>query len=207
LPAYRIVARTGPDHAPEFTVEVARPSSAPLVFGDVMEIDIKAAYLHGAPLVAGQVSYTLTRADNGFTPPGPEATRFTFGRGYGARNRRYRRHGGGLGLGGYGLGFGYNGGMILTRGAGQTDARGRLRVKHTPAAIEYAEGVTPPAAAEPNKDDKEKEPDPPSAVTYSVESEVTDQNNQAIAGRGSVVVHPATLYPGVRAARSVYKVG
>ncbi|MCA9713202.1 MAG: hypothetical protein KC468_00735, partial [Myxococcales bacterium] len=186
---------------PEFEVEVARPESTPLMFGDTLTAEVVARYLHGAPLVGGEVSYTLTRQETGFTPPGAENESYSFGRGYGGY-RGYGRYGG----------FGYGGGsMVLERGHGATDARGAYKIARALAAVEHPEGSKPPEEAagddEEEAGEEREEPDPPAAATYSIESEVVDQNHQAIAGRGSFVVHPAAVYPGVRSDRSVYKAG
>ncbi len=192
---------------PEFEVEVARPSSDPLMFGDTLEAEVLARYLHGAPLVGGEVSYTLSRQETGFTPPGAENQSYTFGRG-----SSYWGRGRGRGYyGGYGGHFGGST-KVLERGHGATNARGAYEIKRALKAVEYAEGVKPPNSAKqgeaPSKDaDSETQDDPPAAATYSIESEVMDQNHQAIAGRGSFVVHPAAVYPGVRSERTVYKAG
>ncbi len=187
---------------PEFEVEVARPSSDPLMFGDTLEAEVIARYLHGAPLVGGEVSYTLKRQETGFNPPGAENQTYSFGRRTGSYSR-YRSH--------YYGGFG-GATKVLERGHGSTNARGVYEVKRALKAVEYAEGVTPPKAdgearEDENDDETQEDSDPPAAATYSIESEVMDQNHQAIAGRASFVVHPAAVYPGVRSERTVYKAG
>ncbi|MEZ4426582.1 MAG: Ig-like domain-containing protein [Nannocystaceae bacterium] len=179
---------------PEFEVAVARPESKPLMFGETLAADVKASYLHGAPLIGGQVTYTLRREETGFRPPGSENESYSFGASYGWGPYRA-----------YGRGSFYGGDMLVKQGDGETDARGLLRVEHLLAAVEHPVGYKPPE----NQDDDaaEDKKGPPSAATYTLEATVTDQNHQAIAGRGSFVVHPAAVYVGVRPERSFYRAG
>lgn len=177
--------------APEFEVKVERPSAAPLMYGDTLAAEVKANYLHGAPMVGAQVSYTLRREDTPYRPPGGENEAFTFGQGsmfwWGWDWER-----GGFQPSGRGL--------LVRQGNGQTDTRGILPVSHVLAAVETAWGKKP-------KTDAKQSDEPPGASTYTLEANVVDENRQSIAGRSTYVVHPASEYAGVRSDRTVYKAG
>ena len=170
---------------PEFEVEVARTESAPLLFGDKLEAEIKGSYLHGAPMVGAEVSYNLQRSETSFRPPGSENDAFTFGQG-GGRWRWW--HGGAPDWGQ----------QFLKQEQGTLDETGRFVVTHALAAVEpLASGEAP----------KQTEERPPRAATYKVNATITDENRQAIAGSASFVVHPALSYVGVRAEKSVLREG
>jgi uncharacterized protein YfaS (alpha-2-macroglobulin family) len=175
--------------APEFEVAVERGEAAPLVFGDTLRAEIRGAYLHGAPLVGGEVSYTLRRQSSGFSPAGPENVGFTFGRGW-ADPWSYRHLG--LGLGGQDV--------LVAQGSGTLEADGKWPVEHVLKVIE--KDLNNPDAPAPAPD-----PDPPVTAAYTLEGQVTDKNRQAIAGRSTYVVHPALHYAGLRADRTVYRKG
>jgi uncharacterized protein YfaS (alpha-2-macroglobulin family) len=188
---------------PEFTVAVARRDSTPMLFGDRLVAEVKGEYLHGSPLVGAEVTYSLTRQDTDFRPPGELNDGFTFGvapawGGYGGGFGGYGRGGYG-GYGGYGFGGGY-GPITLASGSGTLDNMGAFSIDHTTQEIELALGATPPDPA----DVVERLP---RAATYSISAAVTDENRQSIAGSGSFVVHPALLYVGVRSQRTVLKEG
>ncbi|MEZ4380748.1 MAG: MG2 domain-containing protein [Nannocystaceae bacterium] len=175
--------------APEFEVAVERLEASPLVFGDTLKAEIRGAYLHGAPLVGGVVRYTVRRDASGYTPPGSENAGFTFGEGWGGWWR--------WGFEGRPSG----GGTLVAEGEGALDPRGVFTVEHAVKAIER--DLHAPKGSAPAGD-----PDAPArAATYTLEASVTDQNRQAIAGRGSFVVHPALRYVGVRSDRNVYREG
>ncbi|MCB9713477.1 MAG: Ig-like domain-containing protein [Myxococcales bacterium] len=193
--------------APEFTVAVERPSSEPLVFGDELVAEVHGEYLHGAPLVGGQVEWVLRRSSAGFTPPGSLNEGFTFGIGPSGRPWGY----GGYGRHGrYGPGWGWepvDSGRVLKQGSGELDPRGVLRLEHALLAVEPpADPGTPPGAAPAPTPPKADEGPPPPA-TYTVEATVTDDNRQAIAGRGSFVVHAARAYVGLRSEQTVMRAG
>ncbi|MBL9103120.1 MAG: Ig-like domain-containing protein [Myxococcales bacterium] len=182
---------------PEFEVKVARESEATLVYGDTLAAEVRANYLHGAPMVGAAVSYTLRRSDTSFRPPGSENEAFSFGPN--PVPTWWRPY--------YGPYGGFGGGDVLVKqGAGETDASGEFAVSHLLQAREQPWGVKPPLAPA-KEEDKKGPPDPPPSGTYTLEAQVTDQNRQAIAGRQSFVVHPASEYAGVRTDRSVYKEG
>ena len=187
--------------APEFEVDVAREAEAPLVYGDTLEAEVQAKYLHGAPMVGAKVSYTLRRSDTSFRPPGSENEAFAFGP---SPQPIWWRDG----FGKFG-GGGYGGDVLVKQGEGETDGKGELLVSHVLQAKELPWGQKPPEekVEKPDKDAKPGPPDPPPSGTYTLEAQVTDQNRQAIAGRQSFVVHPASEYVGVRSDRSVYKEG
>jgi hypothetical protein len=193
---------------PEFSVKVERPESKPLVYGDELVVDVVGEYLHGAPLVGGEVSWTMTRAETDFRPPGAENDAFTFGGGYvspwrhigyGSVRRRGPRTRGILGTSWNPV----NG--TLKNEIGTLDERGKLVISHKVVAEEPAPpGTKVPEAAPVDP----SAPKPlPRAATYTISSTVTDQNRQAISGSGSFVVHPAKVYVGVRSERSVLREG
>jgi len=179
---------------PEFEVKVAREAEAPLVYGDTLAAEVRANYLHGAPMVGAKVSYTLRRSDTSYRPPGSENEAFSFGptsipwwwRGWDGP-------------------WGGGSSVLVKQGEGETDPRGVFPVSHLLSVKEqpWGEKAPPPGQEPPAK----VPPDPPSAGTYTLEAQVTDQNRQAIAGRQDFVVHPASEYVGVRSDRSVYKEG
>ncbi|MCA9637686.1 MAG: hypothetical protein KC420_16785, partial [Myxococcales bacterium] len=175
--------------APEFEVAVERLEASPLVFGDLLKAEIQGRYLHGAPLVGGEVRYTMRRQESGYTPPGPENEGFSFG----------QRWTSPWGWRGWEIGPGSGGGILVAEGEGALDARGVFAVEHAVKAVE--QDLHAPKGTTPAKGDA------PEAATYTLEASVTDQNRQAIAGRSSFVVHPALRYVGVRADRNVYRAG
>ncbi len=173
--------------APEFTVAVERDGGeAPLYYGNTLKANVRGKYLHGAPLVGGEVSYTIRRENTAFVPPGPQNAEFTFGQGrgnyWGGRHR--------YGRGSHSLG----GSTQIASQSGVLDGRGLLAISQVlePTKQEVKEGEEPPV---------------PLTATYNIEAQVTDTNYQAIAGRASFVVHPSDNYVGVRSQRSVYREG
>ncbi len=186
--------------APEFTVAVKRPTSTPLRFGDTLVAEIHGDYLHGSPLVGGDVQYVLRRTQTDFQPAGAINDGFSFGT---------RSHGG-FGRGGFGRhGFGWGpsyGSTVVSQGPGQLDDRGILSVEHALLAVEPPpEGSPTPAAATPKAKTEDEGPPPP--ATFTLSATVTDENRQAIAGEGSFVVHPATVYVGLRSEQTVLREG
>lgn len=197
--------------APEFTVEVERPSSVPLVFGDELVAEIRGEYLHGAPLVGGEVTYVLRRSETGFTPPGALNDGFTFGidRGFGWWG--YGEYGGYGGYGGYGK-RGWGGGWgpsygstIVKQGPGVLDEKGVMTIEHELLAVEPPPPGTPVPPPDPKA--KKKDEGPPLPATFTLDATVTDENRQAIAGSGSFVVHAAKVYVGLRAEQKVLREG
>lgn len=150
-------------------MKVERAAEAPLVYGDTLAADVRAAYLHGAPMVGAKVSYTLRRSDTAFRPPGSENEPFSFSR---PRSR------GGCGAavsGKRGMWGGDWGGgvpdVLVKQGSGDTNSAGvfavgrrLLQAKEQP----WGEKPTPaPADAAPPKGP----PNPPSAGTYTLEEQ------------------------------------
>lgn len=175
---------------PEFKVSVERDDSAPLVYGDTLHAFVEGEYLHGAPLVGGDVVWTLSRSDTGFTPPGDANGDFSFGK---AHHWGWRHWGGPS----YGQ-------VRLDAGSAKLDARGRFAIDKELLTIE-PDPSAPEGPQEP-KDDKKKD-DPPVASTYTINATVTDESRQAIAGSGSFVVHPSANYVGLRSERQVLREG
>ncbi|MBA3548069.1 MAG: hypothetical protein H0T76_16430, partial [Nannocystis sp.] len=190
--------------APEFEVKVLREAAATLVYGDTLEAEVRASYLHGAAMIGAKVSYTLRRSDTTFRPPGSEHEAFSFGPT--TQPWWWRGHGDMWG-GDMDMRGGMGGGELLVKqGAGDTDTSGAFAVSHVLQAKETQWGVKP-EPEQPALPAPKGPPDPPSPSTYTLEAMVTDQNRQAIAGRQSFVVHPADHYVGLRSDRSVYKEG
>ncbi|MEM9462205.1 MAG: Ig-like domain-containing protein [Myxococcota bacterium] len=187
--------------APEFTVAVERPSSTPLVFGETLVAQIRGEYLHGAPLIGGQVQYVLRRARSGFSPPGTINEGFTFG--------TTPTYGGEPGWGPFGggrHGWGRHSGSgdtVVASGPGELSDRGVLEVEHELLAVEPPKEGDPPA----KKPASKKAEGPPPPATFTLEATVTDDNRQAIAGQGSFVVHAARAYVGLRSEQSVLREG
>lgn len=170
---------------PEFEVDVKRPASTPLVYGDTLSAHVLAKYLHGAPMVGADVTYTLNRTDSGFTPPGELNRDFQFG----SRPESAR------------WGWWTPPSRMITSGSGNTADDGSFDIEHVVAAID------PAPKEDAAKPESEKDEAPPAASTYSLSATVTDQNRQAISGSGSFVVHPATVYIGLRTDAMVLKEG
>jgi len=177
---------------PDFQVEVERPSSDPLYFGDQLEVEIRGRYLFGAPMIGAEARYTLTRDDTNFRPPGEGLADFHFAS---SASRRGWHWGGSWG-------FGLSS-LQLATGSEPLDSDGVVTVRHALALVE------PPApdAPKPPKTDSDPQPPRPQAATFTVSATVTDDNRQAIAGSGSFVVHPSAYYVGLRSERSVLKAG
>lgn len=190
---------------PEFTVKVERPESKALVFGDKLHADIIGEYLHGAPLVGGQVAYTLTRSTASFTPPGSENDGFTFGSGNQWGYGWYGGGGRGRHYGGEYWGGGYSTTINIENKTGTLDVTGKYAVEHVVVAKEPPPPGTPvPAVPSPPSTEPEG---PPQAATYTIAATVTDENRQAIASSGNFIVHPARVYVGLRSDRTVVREG
>ncbi len=170
---------------PEFEVKVERDESAPLFYGDELAAKVEGHYLFGAPLVGGEVQYTLERSDGGFRPPAEGLSGFTFGEAqrWGWYRPSYATR-------------------VVKRGSGTLDVEGAYEVSHALHQIE----PPPPGTPEPPKD-PDAEPPTPKAATFTLNATVTDENRQAIAGSASFVVHPSALYVGLRSERSVLREG
>jgi len=188
---------------PEFEVSVEREEAAALVFGDMLRAELRGAYLHGAPLVGGDVRYTIRRSETGFTPPGAENRDFTFGVG---SPDVWRGMGGRWGEPSPG------GDTLVAEGEGSLDERGVFVALHAVKALEVGiqrsgEGVATPPSQPGSKGKRGASKTPVVAASYTVEATVTDQNRQSITGRETFVVHPALRYIGLRSDRQVYREG
>ncbi len=183
--------------APEFAVEVARPDDKPLFVGDELIAEIRANYLFGAPLVGGEASWSITRSESFFRPPGDENSGFTFGKTYswwwGGRH-------------GYGDWGGYGGSsMVVASGNASLDDTGKVVVTQS-SKIPEIPGATKPVVPDVPPEEAPL-PTPPQAVTLTIQASVTDANRQAIGSSGSFLLHPASEYVGVRSDRTVLKEG
>lgn len=178
---------------PEFTVEVERPESKPLVYGETLDARIKGEYLHGAPLVGGETQWTLSRATSGFTPPGDANRDFTFGTGPSWGSRSW----------GFSTWSPVSPSPTIKSGSGQLDALGQLSVSH----VVQVDEPDPTGSAPPKPKVKKGFEPPVAATTYTLAATVTDDNRQAIAGSASFVVHPARVYLGLRSEKNVLREG
>lgn len=173
--------------APEFKVTV-ETADEPRIFGDTLKARVGADYLFGAPMAGARCSWTLTRRETRFSPPGN--ARFAFGEplpfrpGWGlSRTRRFRR----------GRRYGHvwrqrtGRGEIVASGNGVLGRDGRLSVKTKLERDGEAERFGP--------------------ASFTLETQVVDENRQALAGRQTITAHPADAYVGLRAKRGVVRAG
>lgn len=172
--------------APEFEVQVSRPSSVPLRFGQKLVARIEGRYFHGAPLVGGTANWVLRRSPSDFRPPGAHNEGFDFG-----TTPRW----------GSWRGSHATSSTVAAQGEGALDERGVLEVAHPMRITEKADTGTRAAGQGSPKEDLA------SAATFTLEATVTDRNLQSIAGRASFVVHPAAVYVGLRSDRRVLQEG
>jgi len=178
---------------PEFEVEVVREDASPLAYGDTLVAQIGAQYLHGAPLVGGNVEYSVRRNTTGFRPPGEANGGFSFGpfkRPWFVWGRHAMSFDGWRGR--------FESPEIVASGSGKTDTSGHLKVTTTLQAPDPAKGdQSLIKGVDPVLD----------ASTFEVEALVSDENRQLIAGRASYVAHPAHVYVGLRSDRNVLREG
>ncbi len=173
---------------PEFKVEV-ETAKGPHFIGQTLSAKVGADYLFGAPMRGAKVSWTLSRKHGHYTPPGNPG--FSFAdpvpwRWRWRRSRVRRRHRGGRRIGYVWRQRGADGEIIASK-SGILDASGRVGVE---------------AKLSEDKEDKRVGP-----LTYTLEAQVVDANRQSIANRRSLVVHPASVYVGLRAKKTVIRAG
>jgi hypothetical protein len=175
---------------PEFKVKV-EVEGEPYFHGDRLRAKVGADYLFGAPMAGARCSWSLTRQPGHFRPPGHEG--FTFGepvpwRFHWSLRRTLRRHRGGR-----------RQGHVWSQQTGQGDT------------VDSGQGVLGRDGRIEVRPEKKMQPDPDSKLvgplSYTLEAQVVDQNRQSIADRKTFTVHPASLYVGLRAPKSVVKVG
>jgi uncharacterized protein YfaS (alpha-2-macroglobulin family) len=182
---------------PEFKVKV-ETAKGPHFIGKTLTAKVGADYLFGAPMRGARIAWTLSRKQGHYTPPGNPGFSFAEPIPYRWRwrySRVMRRHRGGRRRGYVWRQRGANG-EIIASDSSVLDADGRVGVE---AKLEQ---VKCPASAKPNHACKRVGP-----LSYTLEAKVTDKNRQAIANRKTVVVHPASLYIGLRAKKTVVRAG
>jgi uncharacterized protein YfaS (alpha-2-macroglobulin family) len=170
--------------APEFEVKV-ETGEGPFFLGDTVKARAGADYLFGAPMAGAEARYSVRREEASFRPPKHDG--FSFGEavpiwwrwsyGHGRRGGRY---------GGYAYGSGAAG-TIVKQGTGRLDATGRIAFEHK---------------LRPDEKDRRHGP-----ASFTIETEVFDQNRQTIANRKILTAHPASLYLGLRPEKTVVKAG
>lgn len=174
--------------APEFKVEV-EVAKGPHFIGTTVGAKVGADYLFGAPMAGARVSWTLSRQQGHFSPPGNPGFSFAEPVPWNWRwrfRRMSRRHRGGSRMGYVWQQRGAHG-TIIQSDDGLLGADGRVGLE-----------------AKLSKDPDDKRVGP---LSFTLEAKVTDKNRQAIANRQTVVAHPASLYVGLRPKKSVIKAG
>lgn len=161
--------------APEIAVSV-EPPAGPVFHGARPAFDVRGRYHFGGRAAGRSVRWTVGHEPASYSPPGHDGWSF------GTRPRRgpafegpdwLRRHERHRAV----HRTGPEERAILEQGMGVLDADGGLRV---PVSL-------PPGD---------------SPTRYVFEAEVTDASRQAVAGRASVVAHPAAVYVGLRPERA-----
>lgn len=166
--------------APEYEVKVDS-GKGPWIFGQTLAGVIRGNYYFGAPMADAEVSWTLSRFPGQYAPPGNDG--FAFG-------ERFWRP--------WGMGMSYDSSprqrgrsfhrappaRTAAEGSGRLDAKGELAIT---APLERGDVV-------------EKGPG-----SFTLEATVFDRNRQTVSGRSSFVVHPASLYVGLRSAKNVVR--
>jgi len=171
--------------APEYEVKVTT-SPEPKYFGTKTDLHVHGNYLFGAPMGGAKARWTLTRTPSSYRPPKHDT--FTFGV---APHRPWAwilRAGTRGGRWGWYLESGWSHGTLVAKGTGRLDDHGALDLS---ILLDRGKG-------------KKRLP---STGSFTLESQVFDVNRQSIAGRKTIVVHPASLYVGSRWHKSVVKVG
>ncbi len=168
---------------PEYEV-VVTPSAPEVARGGSLDATLAANYLSGGGLANARMSWNVVASQASFNPP--QLDQYSFAD---ADNpwRPYRMA--------Y-YEFSFRPGrqdppLVIARGEGSTDGRGQLQISvPVSAEIKLASGV--PLSG---------------PVQFSIEGNVAGLDGQSIAGRTSVLVHPAGLYVGVAAGSSVVRTG
>jgi len=168
---------------PEYEV-VVTPSAPEVARGGSLNATLAANYLSGGGLANARMSWNVVASQAVFNPP--QLDQYSFAD---ADNpwRPYRTAF---------YEFSFRPGrqdppLVIARGEGNTDGRGQLQISvPVSAEIKLASGV--PLSG---------------PVQFSIEGNVAGLDGQSIAGRTSVLVHPAGLYVGVAAGSSVVRSG
>ncbi|WP_394826534.1 alpha-2-macroglobulin family protein [Pendulispora albinea] len=167
---------------PEFEVS-AQASEGPHFVGDHAVTTMTAAYYAGGGLANTEVNWSVTRQDAVFNPP--NRADYIFGR---APEFPWLRGGGGdvVGWGGGGRGGRFHPEPPFPtetwKGVTDRDGKHRLRIDFDPV-------------------------DPSYPMELRVESSVQDVNRQTFAGSTNILVHPGTVYVGIRRPRSFVRAG
>ena len=169
--------------APEIEVDVRVPERT-LFHGDTPEVITEGRYLFGSPAAGLAARYTVGREATEYDPPGHPGYRFGDDTGFGWRSRMgvglQRRHGRERVV----VEWDHGTNDVFARGEGLLDSEGRLVI---------AEALDPGDIAGP--------------VRFTFESEVVDSSRQTVAGRASLISHPADAYVGLRLSRPFVREG
>jgi len=172
---------------PEFEVS-ARPSEGPFLVGAGGDMTVSAKYFTGAALPGAAVTWTVSATKTSFTPPNRDD--YSFGTWTPWWGRRY-----GDDFGGYDDDESYYGGRYRM-GGGAT--RGRSSWSHAGKTDAVGEHVL-------HFDFLSANPSVPMSVAAT--ATVTDVNRQAWSASTSLIVHPASLYVGLKAKRPFVEPG
>jgi uncharacterized protein YfaS (alpha-2-macroglobulin family) len=163
---------------PEFEVTAKVESEAPFFVGDSAMLSVEAKYYAGGGLANAETNWTVTATPTNYTPPNRDDYVF----GVWVPWWRIYNYGGDVEVSGV-RGYPYGGGTTQTF-KGVTDAGGRHLLK-----IDF-QSVNPPR---------------PYAISAS--GSVQDVNRQTWAGQTSLLVHPSSLYVGIKTPRTFVQKG
>lgn len=168
---------------PEYEVKVT-PSTPEVARGDSLEATLAAEYLSGGGLGNARMSWNVVASAASFNPPQLDQYRFV------DSDDPWRPYP----LPAYDMAFRPGRQippLVIARGDGLTDGRGQLQVG-VPVSAEFRLTSGQPLSG---------------PVQFSIEGNVAGPDGQSIAGRASVLVHPAALYVGVASGSSVVRSG
>lgn len=167
---------------PEFEVSARQESTGPYVVNDAATVAVAASYFAGGPLPNAEVNWTVTSTPGQYSPPG--WSEFTFGEwipwwwfDYGFGYAAEEVF--------YGdFGFPWPSDQVIETFSGVTDGNGEHFLQ---IDFEVMEGNRP--------------------FTVNADASVMDVNRQAWAASTNLLVHPASLYVGLRSPRTFVEQG
>ncbi len=166
---------------PEYEVTVS-PSAAQAVRGSTLTATVDAKYLSGGGLANTLINWNVLASRASFNPPQLDQYSFSDDDSVGIfdwwRPRSVSQP------------------QPILRGVGNTDGRGKLALS-LPISTEIRL---------PNLNDNGQSDAVLGTLNYSIEANASGADNQQIAGRSRVTIHPAQNYVGVAAARNVGEV-
>ncbi|MCL4264455.1 MAG: hypothetical protein KJ069_14620 [Anaerolineae bacterium] len=165
---------------PEFEVSARQESTGPYVVNDAATVAVAANYFAGGPLPNAEVNWTVTSTPGQYSPPG--WSEFTFGEWI-----PWWWFDFGYGMEesfGRGFGFPFPSDQVVETFSGITDGNGEHFLQ---IDFEAMEGNRP--------------------FTVNADASVMDVNRQAWAASTNLLVHPASLYVGLRSPRTFVEQG